>query len=66
MPAAGIGQQKALNSPPATLNCTSHNQHYKVLLHLLEWASQVAPVVRSPPVSAGDVNLILSQEDPLE
>ena len=58
MPAAGIGQQTALSSPPATLNCTSHNQHYQVLLHLLEWASQVAPEVQSPPVNAGDVNLI--------
>ena len=34
---------------------------YKALLHLLEWASQVAPVVKSSPVNAGearDVNLI--------
>ena len=34
---------------------------YRVSLHLLEWASQVATVVKSPPVNGGDardVNLI--------
>ena len=67
MPAAGIGQQKGLNSPqqPPTAHRTTLQKlsklGYRVSLHLLEWASQVATVVKSPPVNGGDardVNLI--------
>ena len=46
-----------IKSPPTTHLLTYRSNHVFILVEWIEWASQVALVVKNPPANAGDKKL---------
>ena len=51
---------------PRKAECGGGATKTSIMLGLIEWASSVAQMVKNLPANAGDTDLILSLEDPLE